>query len=148
MRLFLPALLLYAALPGTVMAQANPASADGPLKIENYYRIKWGGMGQFLPAYRKQHEALLREMMRQGYISEVTVEMPFTHMGGSTRWDLRTTIIYNHGADAVGAGTKYKAAMAAAKARLFPDSTAFDAEEAKRQAVTEDHWDVVIEPAP
>ena len=25
---------------------------------------------------------------------------------------------------------------------------AFDAEEAKRMAVTEDHWDVVLEPAP
>ena len=31
---------------------------------------------------------------------------------------------------------------------MFPDKTAFDAEEAKRMAVTEDHWDVVLEPAP
>jgi hypothetical protein len=38
--------------------------------------------------------------------------------------------------------------MAAAKARMFPDKAVFDAEEAKRGAVTEDHWDVVIEPAP
>lgn len=149
MRLTLPAILLLALAPAVAQAHAAPAAtADGPLKIENYYRIKWGGMGEFLRAYRKQHEALLREMMRQGYISEVTVEMPFTHMGGSTRWDLRTTIVYRQGADGVGAGAAYKAAMAAARARLFPDEAAFDGEEAKRQAVTEDHWDVVIEPAP
>ena len=48
----------------------------------------------------------------------------------------------------MGAGEAYKAAMAAAKARMFPDKAAFDAEEAKRMAVTEDHWDVVLEPAP
>jgi hypothetical protein len=147
MRFALPALLLLSLAVAPMAAQAAP-SADGPLKVENYYRIKWGGMGEFLRVYRKQHEALLREMMRQGYISDVMVEMPFTHMGGSTRWDVRTTIVYKHGADGVGAGEAYKAAMAAAKARLFPDKAAFDAEESKRMVLTEDHWDVVIEPAP
>jgi hypothetical protein len=147
MRFALPALLLLSLAVAPMAAQAAP-SADGPLKVENYYRIKWGGMGEFLRVYRKQHEALLREMMRQGYISDVMVEMPFTHMGGSTRWDVRTTIVYKHGADGVGAGEAYKAAMAAAKARLFPDKAAFDAEEGKRMVLTEDHWDVVIELAP
>lgn len=151
MRFLSSALLLplVALLPAPAFAQTPPApGADGPLKIENYYRIKWGGMSEFLRVYHRQHEALLREMMRQGYITQVSVEMPYTHMGGSTRWDLRTTIVYRHGADGVGVGAAYKAAMAAAKARMFPDAAAFDAEEGKRQAVTEDHWDVVIEPAP
>lgn len=140
--------LSLAAMPAVAPAQQAATDADGPLKVENYYRVKWGGMAEFLRVYHKQHEALLREMMRQGYVSDVIVEMPFTHMGGSTRWDVRATITYVHGADGVGAGAAYKKAMAAAKTRLFPDKTAFDAEEAKRMAVTEDHWDVVIEPAP
>ena len=144
----LPLVLILLGLAATPATAQTAAPADGPLKVENYYRVKWGGMGQFLAAYHKQHEALLREMMRQGFINDVTVEMPFTHMGGSTRWDVRTTIVYKHGADGVGAGEAYKAAMAAAKARMFPDKAAFDAEEAKRMAVTEDHWDVVLEPAP
>ncbi|MFC3442986.1 hypothetical protein ACFOKF_17580 [Sphingobium rhizovicinum] len=149
MRLMMPAaLLLSLALPAVAQAQGAAKAADGPLKVENYYRIQWGGMGEFLRVYHKQHEALLREMMRQGYISDVVMEMPFTHMGGSTRWDVRTTITYKHGADGVGAGEAYKAAMAAAKARMFPDKAAFDAEEARRMAVTQDHWDVVLEPAP
>ena len=135
---FPPALILLAGLAAAPATAQTAAPADGPLKVENCYRVKWGGMGQFLTTYHKQHEALLREMMRQG----------FTHMGGSTRWDVRTTIVYKHGADGVGAGEAYKAAMAAAKARMFPDKAAFDAEEAKRMAVTEDHWDVVLEPAP
>lgn len=140
--------IILAAVPLSAVAAPPATSADGPLKVENYYRVKWGGMAEFLRVYRKQHEALLREMMREGYVSDVTVEMPFTHMGGSTRWDVRATITYRHGADGVGAGSAYKAAMAAAKARMFPDKPAFDAEEARRAAVTEDHWDVVIEPAP
>ncbi|HUD94657.1 hypothetical protein [Sphingobium sp.] len=149
MRFPIAAALLLSLLPlSPAMAQDGGVTADGPLKVENYYRVKWGGMGEFLRVYHKQHEALLREMMRQGYISQVTVEMPFTHMGGSTRWDVRTTIVYKHGADGVGAGAAYKAAMAAAKARMFPDKAAFDAEEGRRGAVTEDHWDVVLEPAP
>ena len=101
---FPPALILLASLAAAPATAQTAAPADGPLKVENYYRVKWGGMGQFLTTYHKQHEALLREMMRQGYISEVTVEMPFTHMGGSTRWDVRTTIVYKHGADGVRGG--------------------------------------------
>ena len=122
-------LMAMAAASAPVHAQDADASTDGPLKIENYYRVKWGGMAEFLRVYHKQHEALLREMMKQGYITQVTVEMPFTHMGGSTRWDLRTTIMFRHGADAVGVGKAYKAAMAAAKARMFPDGAAFDRSE-------------------
>ena len=62
---------------------------------------------------------------------------------------MHTTVgLHSGSADGVGAGEAYKAAMAAAKARMFPDKAAFDAEEAKRMAVTEDHWDVVLEPAP
>ena len=147
MRAF-PVLLLLTLANPCLSARAQASTADGPLTIENYYRVRWGGMPEFLRIYRQQHEALLREMMRQGFIETVRVEMPFTHMGGSTRWDVRTTIVYKHGADGVGAGAAYKAAMKAAKARLFPDGAAFDAEEARRGAVIEDPWDVVIEPAP
>ncbi|NWK96767.1 hypothetical protein DM806_14070 [Sphingobium lactosutens] len=148
MRFPIAAALLLSLLPLSPAMAQDSTAADGPLKVENYYRVKWGGMGEFLRVYHKQHEALLREMMRQGYIMQVTVEMPFTHMGGGTRWDVRTTIVYTHGADGVGAGAAYKAAMAAARARMFPDKAAFDAEEARRGAMTEDHWDVVLEPAP
>ncbi|MCJ2179755.1 hypothetical protein [Novosphingobium album (ex Hu et al. 2023)] len=148
MKAAMAAAVLVAAPVAPAMAQDAAPGADGPLKVENYYRVKWGGMAEFLRVYHKQHEALLREMMRQGFITEVTVEMPFTHMGGSTRWDVRATIVYKHGADGVGAGAAYKAAMAAAKARMFPDKAAFEAEELKRQQVIEDHWDEVIEPAP
>lgn len=148
MRIITSALLIITLTSNPGLARAQTSKADCPLKVENYYRIRWGGMGDFLRIYHSQHEALLREMMRQGFISDVTVEMPFTHMGGSNRWDVRTTIVYKHGADGVGVGQAYRAAMAAAKGRMFPDSQKFDLEEARRMAVTEDHWDVVIEPAP
>lgn len=136
-----------AAEAGTATAQ-GAANADGPLKVESYYRITWGGMSTFLRSYRAQRLALLKEMQRQGFITDIVLEMPFTHMAGGTRWDLRITITYAHGADGVGVGARYKAAMAAAKAKMFPDLAAFDAVEAARAAQTEDHWDVVLEPAP
>ncbi|WP_336958288.1 hypothetical protein [Sphingobium aquiterrae] len=134
--------------PVVAAGTQEATSADGPLKVESYYRVKWGGMSTFLRSYRAQRLALLTEMRRQGFISDIVLEMPFTHMAGGPRWDVRITITYAHGADGMGVGARYKAAMAAAKARMFPDLAAFDAVEAERAAQTEEHWDVAIEPAP
>lgn len=45
---------------------------------------------------------------------------------------------------AVGDGTGYTAAANAVGARLFPDKKKFDAEEARRFALLDEHWDVII----
>lgn len=141
-------LLLIACAPDAAPPAAAPASVAAqatPVTIEYYYRIRWGGMDEFRALYAKNHQPILDEMKRQGFITRIETATPFTHMAGGTRWDLRVTISYRGAEDAVGTGTGYDAAAEAVGARLFPDLAKFKAEEAKRFALVEEHWDVIVQ---
>jgi len=140
-------LLLIAAAPAVAPSAAAPASVAAkatPVTIEYYYRIRWGGMDEFRALYAKNHQPILDEMKRLGFITRIETTTPFTHMAGGTRWELRVTITYRGAEDAVGDGTGYDAAAEAVGARLFPDLAKFKAEEAKRFALVEEHWDVIV----
>lgn len=140
-------LLLIAGAPEaapSAAAAASVAAKATPVTIEYYYRIRWGGMDEFRALYAKNHQPILDEMKRLGFITRIETTTPFTHMAGGTRWDLRVTITYRGAEDAVGDGTGYDAAAEKVGARLFPDLATFKAEEAKRFALVEDHWDVIV----
>lgn len=139
--------LLSAAAPEAAPAAPMPASVAAtmtPVTVEYYYRIRWGGMDEFRALYAKNHQPILDEMKKLGFITRIETTTPFTHMAGGARWDLRVTITYRGGEDAVGNGTGYDAAAEAVGARLFPDLAKFKAEEAKRFALVEEHWDVIV----
>ncbi len=122
-------------------AQAPPA---GAVTTEHYYRIKWGSGGEFMRLYKANHQPLLEEMRKQGRILAVRTEEPFTHMAGGQRWDLRVTITYPDAESAIGTGGAFDKAFDAAQARLYPDKARFDADEARRFSLLEEHWDVVV----
>lgn len=140
-------LLLIVGAPAAAPSAAAPASVAAkatPVTIEYYYRIRWGGMDEFRALYAKNHQPILDEMKRLGFITRIETTTPFTHMAGGTRWDLRVTITYRGAEDAVGDATGYDAAAEKVGARLFPDLATFKAEEAKRFALVEEHWDVIV----
>lgn len=139
-RLLLPALLLGLAAPASAQV---PTSAE-PVTVEHYYRIKWGSAGEFKRLYKLNHQPLLDEMKRQGFITRMESEEPFTHMAGGQRWDLRVTITYRDAPSAVVVGGAWDKAFDAAKARLYPDARKLEAEEARRFALLEEHWDVIV----
>ncbi len=87
-----------------VLAQAQ---APQQIRIESYYRVKWGGGAEFKKLYEKNEAALLREMQRLGFITELRIDEPFTHLAGGPRWDLRASITYRDAASAVEAGRIY-----------------------------------------
>jgi xanthine dehydrogenase iron-sulfur cluster and FAD-binding subunit A len=127
-------------------AQVTAPAASGPVTTEHYYRIRWGSAAEFKRLYERNHAPLLREMQRQGFILAMRVEEPFTHLSGGARWDLRVTITYRDAASAVLVGGPFDQAFEAASRRLYPDRTAFDAEEARRFSLLEEHWDVIVTP--
>lgn len=135
----------YAQPAQNIRAEAAVAPAS-PVTIESYYRIRWGSAAEFKRLYERNHTPLLREMQRIGFIRGVRVEEPFTHMAGAPRWDLRVTITYRDATAAVVAGGAFDQAFEAAKVRLFPDRATFDAEEARRFSLLEEHWDVIVTP--
>lgn len=141
----LPLLLIAAdPAPASVPPPAPAAATTTPVTIEYYYRVRWGGMDEFRALYAKNHQPILDEMKRLGFITHIESATPFTHMIGAARWDWRVTITYRGAEDAVGGGTGYDAAAEAVGARLFPDLAKFKAEEAKRFALLDEHWDVIV----
>lgn len=143
-----PLALLGACLTAPATAQTTaPVEADTSVTAEYYYRIKWGSADEFKRLYERNHAPILREMMKQGFITRMKMEEPFTHLAGGPRWDLRVTITFRDAASAVGVGGAYDEAANKAAMRLYPDEAAFDAEEAKRFSLLEDHWDVIVVPA-
>lgn len=131
-----------AAAPPTAAARATPA----PVTVEYYYRIRWGSKDEFLRLYRLNHEPVLREMQKAGWITTMTAVEPFMHMAGDQRWDLRVTLTYRDGEAAVGDGSGYETASAAVTRRLYPDRVKHGADEARRMALLEEHWDLLVKP--
>lgn len=144
-RLVAALLLLLYSLPSPAQSpQAPPAAAAIPITIESYYRIKWGSAGEFEKLFERNHAPLLRELQKAGQIVSMKIDRPFTHMAGGARWDLRVTITYRDSAAALDVDPAGSALWKAAKARLYPDTAKFEAEEARRFSLLEEHWDVII----
>lgn len=125
-------------------AQTAPqgSEASEPVVVESYYRIRWGGRGEFMELYRRNHAPVLEAMKTRGFITRIEMEEPFTHMAGGPRWDLRVTVTYRDAEAALGPA--YGAAAAAEMDRLYADVAGHTAEEARRFSLVEEHWDVVV----
>ena len=142
--------VLHAAVSVAAFFSVSPAFAQTPSKpvtIESYYRIKWGSAEEFKDLYRRNHQPILQELQKQGLITGMRVDAPFTHMAGGPRWDLRVTITYRDAPSAVEVGGSYDKAADAVTARLYPDKKRLETDEARRFSLLEDHWDVVVTPA-
>lgn len=147
MKIGLSFALLLASMASSSQAQAPQAAvATGPVTGEYYYRIKWGSADEFKRLYERNHAPIMREMQRQGFITKMEVEEPFTHLAGGPRWDLRVTVTYREAASAILVGGAFDKAYEAAKARLYPNKAAFQIEEAKRFSLLEEHWDLIVVP--
>ena len=139
--------MAFSLMAAIALAAAPAGASAAPVTIEHYYRIRWGSDGEFMALYRKNHAPILEEMRRQGFITGIRTEQPFTHMAGDQRWDLRVTITYRDGDAAVVVGGAFDKASEAVITRLYPDRPAHRAAEAKRFGLLEEHWDVIVVPA-
>ena len=134
------------AAQSTAVAAASEIPATRPIVVDSYYRVKWGSEAEFKELYNRNEAPLLLEMQRKGFINSVRFEEPFTHFPGDARWTLRATITYRDAAAAVEVDGSYDQAFEEARKRLRPDKKTFDAEQARRFALLEDHWDVIVTP--
>lgn len=143
MRAIFAAALLASAPAAEAAAQPPAATAQLPVTVEYYYRIKWGSSVEFKRLYDKNHAPLLREMQKAGFIRSMRVDEPFTHLAGGQRWDLRVTIAFRDATAAIS-DPEWDRLWSAAQTKLYPDKKAFDAEEDHRFALLEEHWDVIV----
>jgi hypothetical protein len=139
------ALLLVSTAASAITQRQEAAASPAPFTAEYYYRIKWGGADEFKRLYARNHAPIMREMQRLGFVTKMEVEEPYTHIAGGPRWDLRVTVTSRDAAAAMFQGEIDKA-YSDAKTRLYKDKAKFDAEEARRFSLLEDHWDMIVMP--
>lgn len=136
--------LATASLSGTAVAQSiETSSPSNAVTAEYYYRVKWGSHNEFKQLYERNHAPIMREMQRQGFVTKIEVEEPYTHLAGGPRWDLRVTVTYRDAASSMFMGP-FEKAFGETAARLFPDKPKFEASEARRFSLLEDHWDIFV----
>lgn len=144
MKAYLSFLVLMLSVATTAASQPVQAPvAQVPVTMEYYYRIKWGAEEEFLQLYNRNHAPLLREMQKLGFLSSVRLDKPFTHMAGDERWDMRVTVVFRDATAAIS-DPEWDRQWALARKRLYADQKAFDSEEARRFALLEEHWDIVV----
>jgi hypothetical protein len=144
--LIVSAALLLAAPVAAQPTTAAREQASRPVVVESYYRVKWGSEDEFKELYNRNEAALLFEMKNKGFVTNLRFDEPFTHIPGEARWTLRATITYRDAPAAVEIGGSWDQAWEEARKRLLPDKKIFDTEQARRFALLEDHWDVIVTP--
>jgi hypothetical protein len=133
-------------MPATAQ-DAAPAAAV-PVTVEGYYRIRWGSESEFLALYEKNHLPILEEAKARGIITDMRIDLPFSHMVGGARWDLRVAITYRDATAALVTDPAFAALFDEVVTRLKKDNPKFEEEEARRFSLLEEHWDVTLAPQP
>lgn len=113
-----------------------------PIEVLYFYRTTWGSHDEFVALFRKNHLPILREQLAAGRFTALEMWTPRFHGDGRADWDILVSITYRDW-DAIQEHSDAEIA-----ARLYPDQETFRAEEARRFALLDAHWDVVLERRP
>ncbi len=123
---------------------SGPGSAGQPVTIEYYYKLvpgAWvpGGGGEWLALYKKNHNPILKQLMKEGFIlSERAFERRFH--AESPAWDVKIVMVWRDAPAQEQANAREPEIIRS----LYPDKAAHDREEKRRWELTERHWDDVL----
>lgn len=128
------------ALPQTPSGDRRAAvsSTQQPFVVEYYYQVRWGFAEEFIRLFRKNHFPVLQKQIESGRLLSVTAAAPRYHATEDRRWDYRVTIVFRNAQVASEADPNLDAIVR----QLYPDQTAFRAEEQRRFEILLAHWDV------
>ena len=145
--------MVAAAIAHPALAQADQsvpaateASARVPVTIEAYYRIRWGSFDEFMALFEKNHMPILQAAKDAGLVTDISIDVPYNHMVGGARWDLRVSTTYRDAATATLTDPAWGAVWQAAEAKMKAANPKFAEEETRRFTLLEEHWDVVLYP--
>jgi hypothetical protein len=118
---------------------STPSPTGRPVRVECFYRVRWGGVDEFLELFRRNHWPVLREQVASGRLLDVTLHTPRFHGDGRADWNVLVAIVYRDWA------SMEEHSEAAIVERLYPDQETFRAEERRRFELLDAHWDVPLE---
>ena len=123
-------------------------SAGSPVVIEYYYKLVPGAMtpgggGEWLALYKKNHNPVLKELMKEGLLkSEKLYERRFH--AESPAWDFKIVMVWRDWAALEEARRREPEIIRS----LYPDQAAHAAQEKRRWELTAAHWDDVLSEVP
>jgi hypothetical protein len=123
---------------------SSETTLPAPVTIEGYYKIRWGAEQEFFALYQKNHLPILEEAKARGIIKEIRIDLPYNHMAGGERWDLRVAITYRSAEAALLVDPEFVAVFDEMVAQLKRDNPDFDDEEARRFSLLDEHWDIIL----
>jgi hypothetical protein len=114
-----------------------------PVTIEYYYRLAPGGSSEWLVLYKKNHNPLLKELMKEGLLKS---EMLYTRRfhAESPAWDYKIVMIWRDWAALEEARTREAEILKS----LYPNKENHDQQEKRRWELTVSHWDDVLDEVP
>src|SRR5450759_2831981 len=115
------------------------ADTPAPVRVVYFYKTRSGAHAEFVERVTRNHWPILHKQLAAGRFLDVTLEGPRFHGDGRADWDVLVTIVYRDWA------AMQAHAEAEVTARLFPDQVAYRAEEQRRFALLEAHWDVPLQ---
>jgi len=137
--------LLLPIAAAAVLATPGAAqqAASEPVTIEYYYKLVAGGTSEWLALYKKNHNPILREMMKEGLLKSERLYTRRFH-AASPAWDYLVVMVWRDWA-ALGEASRREPEIIRS---LYPDPVAHEREETRRWQLTEKHWDDVLKEQP
>ena len=135
-------LMLAALLALCPLAAAQPSTGT-PVTVEYYYQLVPGGAQEWLALYKRNHNPILQQLMKEGLIkSEKLYERRFH--AANPAWDFKVVMVWRDWAALEEASRREPEIIRS----LYPDKPAHDREEMRRWELTGTHWDDVLHELP
>jgi hypothetical protein len=119
-------------------AGAGQSTAQ-PVTIEYYYRLAPGGSSEWLALYKKNHNPLLKELMKEGLLKSEKLYIRRFH-AESPAWDYKIVMIWRDWAALEEARNREPEILKS----LYPNKEDHDQQEKRRWELTVSHWDDVL----
>ncbi len=114
-----------------------------PIVIEYYYKLVPGSTAEWLALYKKNHNPILKQLMKEGLlISEKLYERRFHAQ--SPAWDYKVVMVWRDWAALEQAHTRELEIIRS----LYPNKDNHDQQERRRWELTAAHWDDVLNEVP
>jgi len=133
-------IVILAALTPALGADA-PASA--PVTIEYYYKLAPGATKEWLALYKKNHNPILKQLMKEGLLRSETLYERRYH-AATPAWDYKIVMVWRDWAALEQAHQREPEVIRS----LYPNKEDHDRQEKRRWEITEQHWDDVLSEVP
>jgi len=135
--------LLILGLGALAVSAVSGEGSGQPVTIEYYYKLVPGGASEWLALYKKNHNPILQQLMKEGLLlSEKLYERRFH--AESPAWDYKITMVWRDWAALDQTRPREREIVR----QLYPNKEEHERQEKRRWELTVAHWDDVLREVP